>query len=171
MAIAYVTSERLKELLDYCPETGLFRWRVNRRPKFKAGDIAGSTSTKGYRDIKIDEVSYRLHRLAWLYMTGEWPKDQLDHINGIKSDNRFANLREVTNAQNCQNQGKRKNNTSGFNGVHWSKRMHKWQVSISVNMKRIHLGYFDDPEQAGAVYELAKAKYHVHSPVHETLSL
>lgn len=92
-----LTQEVLKSLLYYDPETGIFVWLVTRQ-RSPAGKEAGGYDEKGYRRICVNGTKVRAHRLAWLYMTGEWPEDQLDHINGLKDDNRFVNLREATNS-------------------------------------------------------------------------
>lgn len=162
MAKADLTAQYVRQILSYDPETGIFRWAIERRPsRFKPGSIAGGLAAKGHIAIKIDGQSYKAHRLAWLYMTGEWPHQQIDHRNRIPADNRFKNLRECTNPVNCQNQGIRKNNASGFAGVH---RFHKkWAASISINMTRIHLGSFDTPEEAAAAYMQAKNRLHISS--------
>lgn len=165
MAKTNLTAHRLKELLDYDPATGRFTWNNVGPPRnAKKGDPAGGLGSKGHWCIKLDDRTYKAHRLAWLFMTGEWPQQQLDHMNGIPADNRFENLRECSTAENCQNQGKRKNNTSGFHGVHWHKLRRKWVASISVGMKRIQLGCFHDPAEAGAAYVKAKLELHIHSP-------
>lgn len=170
MAKANLTAQYLRQILNYEPETGIFRWAIVRRPSpFKPGDRAGTIDKKkGHLIIKINGKSYKAHRLAWLYVTGEWPTTQLDHKNITPADNRLDNLRECTTAINCQNQGMRKNNRSGFPGVYWHKKGKRWIASISVNMKRIHLGYFDDLEEAGAAYMKAKLAFHVHSPAFKT---
>jgi hypothetical protein len=166
MARPKLTAKYLREILNYDPRSGIFTWAIERRPSpFKPGDRAGCIAAKGHIAIRIDGWTYKAHRLAWLYMTGEWPKDQIDHMNGIPDDNRFENLRECNNAENCQNQGVRSNNTSGVHGVWWSKTHRKWQTRISVNMKSIHLGFFDSLEEAGAAYAKAKIKHHIDSPV------
>lgn len=166
MAKPQLTAKYLRKIMNYDPDTGLFTWAIERRPSpFKPGDKAGCKEGKGYISIKIDGASHKAHRLAWLYTTGKWPKDQIDHRNRIPDDNRFENLRECNTAENCQNQGLRSNNTSGFQGVHWRKDSRKWIARIMVNMKSIHLGYFDNAKEAGAAYAEAKAAYHIDSPV------
>lgn len=116
-----LTAERLRELLSYDPETGIFR-RVATRRQVKSGDIAGSDDGKGYWRIRVNGEKHRAHRLAWLYVNGAWPIDQLDHINGDKLDNRICNLREATNSENQQNRSLPKSNTSGRLGVHFDKQ-------------------------------------------------
>src|ERR1700719_1662744 len=99
-----IDDDRLRELLSYDPETGVFRWLVRKRQNVKAGDVAGSFDGCGYCKISIDRRAYKAHRLAWLYMTGEWPPAEIDHINMNRADNRFANLRLATRHQNMANQ-------------------------------------------------------------------
>jgi hypothetical protein len=94
-----LTVERLRELLTYDPETGELRWRVTRRRAAK-GSLAGTLNRNGYRNIEVEQRCYKAHRLAWLYVTGEWPKETIDHINCKRDDNRWANLRQATTAEN-----------------------------------------------------------------------
>lgn len=150
------TAERVRELLHYDPLSGLFT-RLVSRANAHVGDVAGTDSGRGYLRIRVDGKKYVAHRLAWFYMTGEWPAEQIDHINGCPSDNRWSNLREATRHQNSINTRKRQDNTSGFKGVHWHKSGKKWQAYIKLNGKKYHLGYFDTPEAASAMYEGAAA--------------
>jgi len=160
-----LTAERLRELLHYDPETGVFTRRVDRRPGVKAGDIAGHIKpNKGYRLIWIG-CNWMAHRLAWLYVHGSWPDGQLDHINQDKLDNRIANLRLVNHAQNMQNRPHQRNNVSGFKGVAPCRKTGRWQALICSNNKQIHLGLFDSPELAHAAYCEAAARLHTHNPV------
>jgi hypothetical protein len=124
------------------------------------GEISGWVeSITGYRHICIDGCTYKAHRLAYLYMTGEWPKDQIDHINMDKNDNRWGNLRAATRSQNMANTRARTDNISGFKGVVWMKRQHEWAARIGVNGKQIHLGYFDKPHVAYAAVCVASRKH------------
>jgi hypothetical protein len=157
-----LTADRLRELLHYDPETGVFTWRVKRRC-VEAGAAAGSISPSRYRTIMVAGKNYQAHRLAWLYTTGEWPAEDIDHINGVRSDNRIANLRTCTRAQNSQNTCKR-SNRSGARGVWWHARAQKWAAGITVNYKAHHLGLFDDIESASAAYVDAKARFHTFHP-------
>src|SRR4051812_36538770 len=112
--------ERLHELLDYQPDTGVFRWKKRRGPR-SAGAIAGSVATKGYWRITLDGQECLAHRLAWLYVHGTWPDGELDHIDQVKTNNRISNLRPVTSSQNKQNiSGPQRNNASGHRGVYWA---------------------------------------------------
>ena len=161
-----LTQARLKEMLHFDPNSGIFTWLVDRPPKVSAGQIAGTTKgTKGYRLIVIDSDTFRAHRLAWLYVTGTFPKSQIDHINGNRDDNRLTNLREATSAENRQNNGMYRSNTSGFAGVTWHVARKKWRSQIQVDGKNMGLGYFDTPDAAQLAYLEAKAKFHSFSPV------
>ena len=126
----------------------------------RAGGIAGSTNSAGYLQIRIDGHRYLLHRLAWLYVTGEWPEAEMDHQNGDRADNRFCNLRPATNSENGRNRGGAKRNTSGFKGVSWDARLRKWKAKIVVNGHQIYLGLFDNPIHAWIAYREAALKYH-----------
>lgn len=152
---------RLMELLHYSPDTGHFTW-IKRGCGVTIGRIAGgSMGNRGYRRIKIDGRMYLAHRLAWLYMKGSWPKDEIDHINMVRDDNRISNLREATRLQNSRNKKIRKDNSSGMKGVHFHKSTRKWQVTCGFNSKLIYLGLFDDMELADLVASEFRSKYHV----------
>ena len=163
------TQERLKELLSYDQNTGVFVWLAQTSSRAKIGDIAGTLMAIGYRLIGIDGKLYRAHRLAWFYMTGDWPVAGMDHINGVKDDNRWDNLREATQAENSQNMAIRSDNTSGYMGVCWDRRKGKWQAQIKVAGRNKHLGYFDMPEAAHAAYLAAKAEIHTFQPIPRTI--
>jgi len=155
-----LTQSRLKELLHYDPETGIFTRRVGRGPS-KAGARVGSRNSCGYIQITIDYRNYHAHRLAFLYMTGALPEQQVDHINGVRNDNRWANLRDVS--ANCNHRnigGPMKNNTSGFLGVCWDKNWNSWKASITVARRSVNLGRFPTPELAHTAYLKAKDKLH-----------
>jgi hypothetical protein len=141
-----LTAERLRELLAYDPETGVFTRRSN-------GRVTGHRDRKGYLRIGIDRRSHGAHRLAFLYMTNAWPIDQVDHINHQKADNRWANLRSATNAQNHANVDTRKTGGTGFRGV-WLHR-NKYRVRIQHNGRKLNLGSYATPEEASAVYQEA----------------
>lgn len=150
---------RLKELMHYSPDTGVFTW-AQARGRVKAGDIAGVLHHDGYILIKTGGKMYLAHRLAWLYKTGSWPADMIDHINQNKADNRWCNLREATRSQNSQNTGLQVNNTSGVRGVNWHKQEGKWRVRFALNGKRYSFGAYDDLETAAAVAAGARKKLH-----------
>lgn len=150
-----LTATKCREFLDYNPDTGVFLWK---KSKVKAaGRTAGTITSHGYYQISICCRVYYAHRLAWLYMTGEWPKDQVDHIDMDKSNNRFANLRESDASRNSANTKTRKNR-SGLKGARWDKG--KWSSTIVVNKKRIYLGRYEKAEDAHAAYRAAAIKYH-----------
>ena len=156
-----ITASRLKELIEYCPNTGLMIWKKdNSNPnRIKAGSFVGTVTKKGYVNVQIDKKMYKAHRLAWLYVYGEMPSKQIDHINGVRSDNRISNLREANNLQNSHNRRKPNNvSTTGFLGV--VKKKDRFQSRINVNGKRFHLGCFDTAEEAYAAYVSAKRIYH-----------
>ena len=155
-----MTQDELKEILDYDPETGIFRWKVSKNQHAKIGEVAGTLHPSGYRYVKINEKPYPEHRLAWLYVYGKWPEDMIDHINGFKDDNRIENLREATRSENFCNRTKYNNNTSGIKGVCWHKISKKWQARIRINNKNKHLGLFDSPEEAYEAYCKAAKELH-----------
>lgn len=155
-----LTLGRLKELLDYDPDTGIFTWKVWRGGSAVAGSVAGNIDSHGHRQIKIDQIRYMAHRLAWLYFYGQLPNEEIDHINTIKNDNRINNLRMATHSQNMMHRGKNNNNTSGYKGVFWLKCASKWMAIIRVNRKRIYLGLFDSPFKAHEAYCEAAKLHH-----------
>ncbi len=152
------TAERLREVLHYDPDTGVFTARYTHR-KRKVGSILGNVSKKGYLYFWFEGRAQAAHRMAWLYVHGEWPKDQIDHINRNPADNRIANLRECTNAENRQNIKPEGYGKSGRLGV-VQDSTGKWRASIGLDGKRVHLGCFDTIEEAYGVYQEAKQKTH-----------
>lgn len=145
-----LTSERLRGVLDYDPDTGLFTRRLS-RGCVKSGTIAGTANADGYLKIAVDGRDYSAHRLAWLYMTGEWPVDQIDHRDRNRANNRWGNLREATHAQNGRNLSRRSDNTSGRSGVSWDKDTGKWRARIRIDGADRHLGLFTSLDAATAV--------------------
>jgi hypothetical protein len=165
MKTSEVTAEMLRERMAYDPETGVFRLRRSQK-RWKAGQVAGSLGKNGYVHIRVAGVLCLAHRLAWLYVNGVWPAEQVDHINGDRIDNRMANLRLATNQQNQRNSKLPRDNTSGFKGAflvssrkHW-KKGRRWKAAITVNSRSIHLGYFATPEEAHAAYCAAAEKHY-----------
>lgn len=154
-----LTAEYLRSILHYDQETGIFTRKVSTSNRVKVGDVAGCPDGQGYLQISVQSRLYQAHRLAWLYMHGEWPKLNIDHINRNPSDNRLVNLRDVTNKQNMQNAGKYSHNTSGHPGVSWYKQKSKWRARITHNQKQIHLGYFSILEEAIAARKAAEKLY------------
>lgn len=160
-----LSQEDIKAILDYDPGTGVFRWKIQQSNSIKSGDVAGYIDD-GYRKISIFGAEYKAHRVAWVWMTGEWPVDQVDHRNRDRSDNRWSNLRQATTAENKQNQKIYKNNTSGLTGVTFDKKSKKWLARIGVCGVRKYLGSFDDASSAFAAYTVAKASLHSFNPFH-----
>ena len=154
-----LTVEYLRSILHYDPATGIFTRKVSTARRVKVGDVAGCPDGHGYLRIMVRSRLHQAHRLAWLYVYGTWPKDQLDHINRNPSDNRIANLRDVSHKQNLQNASKRSDNTSGHSGVRWYKRDSKWVACITHNYKQIHLGLFTTLEEAIAARKAAEKLY------------
>jgi hypothetical protein len=148
-----LTIERLKEVLEYNPDSGVWTWigRTGEKSRSRPGKIAGWLTNGGYVTIQIDRVDYMAHRLAWFYMTGSWPKAGIDHKNCIESDNRWINLREATHRQNHGNRRRPSNNESGYKDVSWHKRAKKWVAQGGASPRR-HLGYYVSKEEAAAAY-------------------
>lgn len=162
--MAQITASRLRELLHYESETGRFYWLSDRGGSARAGTLAGSINGEGYLAIQVDGQLYLAHRLAWLWVHERWPTATLDHKNRVRTDNRLANLREATRAQNRQNTGLRANNTSGFTGAFWFKPTGKWVARIGVDGRKVFLGSYDSAEAAHEAYKAAAAKLHTHRP-------
>lgn len=151
--------ERVRHLVTYWPETGDFWWRVPKRGS-RLGGLAGSKDKKGYITICLDGVHYFAQRLAWFYMTTEWPPHDVDHRNLDRGDNRFQNLRPATRAQNLANRNKHSNNQSGLKGVLLHKQSGLWVARIGVSGESIYLGYFKTKEEAHAAYAAAATKHY-----------
>lgn len=162
MATPILDAERLRDILEYDPETGIFHWKVMLAHRRKPGDIAGGR-THGYIEIGIGGKSYRAHHLAWLYVTGEWPSAYIDHKDGNRSNNAFKNLRVVTNQQNAQNRHwvSSKKTTTSYLGVTWHKQRQCWMAQIRTKDGRnLNLGLYDDDYQAHLAYLYAKRDLH-----------
>lgn len=164
-----LTQERLKEMLSYDPKTGHWTWLVDTktgrgagRVHMKAGSQAGAVShAKGYRKIGIDGQRYLAHRLAFLWMTGEWPKHQVDHIDGDGGNNAWNNLRDVTRSVNMQNRKRAtKDSLTGILGVTFNRNRQKWVAQITINNAPKGLGYFETSEAAHHAYLEAKRQLH-----------
>jgi hypothetical protein len=161
-----LTQQRLKELVHYDPDTGVFTWLVDRSDKVKAGDVAGGSNlSHGYRRLCIDYKIYQQHRLAFLYMEGKFPDRLVDHINGIRSDNRWCNLRHADGFGNAQNSAIRSDNTSGHPGIWKPKNKNKWVVQV----RNKHVGYCGSFEEAKKMYQQYAIKqygefYRPHTP-------
>lgn len=150
----------IRDVLHYNPDTGIFVWVKRKSRRDCLGKRAGGKSLDGYTYIVVRGRKYRAHRLAWLYMTGDWPPHQIDHINGDRADNRFANLRPATHEQNQANSKKPVTNTSGFKGVHWKAGHKKWVASIHINGRPKYLGARDTAAEAHELYRAAAIKLH-----------
>ncbi len=153
-----ITNLELKKCLRYDPETGLFSWIISLGP-VNDGDIAGSIHHTGYVVIRHSGRLYAAHRLAFLYMTGSWPNDEIDHINGIRADNRWKNLRECSVAQNRMNKVIYRNNKSAVVGIRWRENDKRWIARINCRGEEIYLGCFQEKEAAMAVRRAAEDKY------------
>lgn len=152
-----LSQESLKELLSYDPMSGVFRWKRN-RPRARVGDTAGYLSSGGYMRVQVAGRSYPLHRLAFLYMEGSFPADEVDHINRDRVDNRFSNLRKVEKAANLRNKGVYRNSALGVTGV--VQRGARYRAYINRDGRRVNLGTFDTLSEARQAYAGAKEILH-----------
>lgn len=163
--------EYLRSIIDYDPCTGVLTWRARPRELFTTsrsykiwnarfcGRQAGYSSN-GYIQVRIGKSIHLAHRVAWAYMTGAWPEKQLDHIDGDKSNNMFANLREATNSENGYNRERYSNNTSGVKGVCWDKSVSKWKAQIKAENACVYSKYFDDIDSASKAIVEERRKFH-----------
>jgi hypothetical protein len=154
-----LTAQRVRDLLAYDPITGVFVWRVARGP-VQAGTIAGSPNEWGHIRIKIDGHLYMAHQVAWLLMTGAWPSHQIDHRDTNPANNAWKNLRPATGSQNMANIGLRRDNKTGFKGVHQRPGQITFSASLRKNCKTIHLGTFKTAEEAHKAYCKAASEIH-----------
>lgn len=153
-----LTVERLREVLHYDPETGVFT-SIIARGKLRKGAVLGTRTSKGYFEFTVEGAKRYAHCWAWFYVTGEWPSRQIDHRDTDKSNNKWGNFRLATNAQNHQNRtAPYKGNLSGLLGVH--PRRNKYTARISVGGKQKYLGTFSDKHEAHTAYLKAKAELH-----------
>ena len=144
-----LTAARLREALDYDPATGRFRWKQCKARWMGSGLIAGCPHIAGYWMIGIDRKRYLAHRLAWLWVHGKWPENQIDHKDGNRRNNAISNLREATNGQNMTNRPASNRSKTGIRGVYIHKPSGRYRVQLG-HHRRIHIGYFDDLESASA---------------------
>lgn len=173
-----ITPEQIRKMFAYDAETGVLTWRPRDLNMFAgkecdaaraygvwnarfAGKAAGNLNKyRGYIYININKGLYRAHRIIWCLVHGEWPPNEIDHINGNRADNRLENLRLATRSENMRNRVKSPKNSTGFKGVRFHKLSRKYAARITVHRKEIHLGLFEAPEDAFAAYCAAAKKYH-----------
>lgn len=161
-----LTQEQVKELFDYDSENG---WMI--RKKDNHGRVVNRpcghkpVHSAGYGQVNIDGKIYFAHRVIWLWHKGEWPENDIDHIDRDPMNNRIENLRSATRSENNQNASIRKDNSSGFRGVYYHKAKKKYMAKIKVGDRQIYLGLFDTTEEAFLAYQLAKIQYHPTSPI------
>ena len=153
-----ISQTRLKEAFSYDPETGVFVWKIQ-SGRMKPGQIAGVTNPAGYRMIRLDGKLIMAHRLAWIYMTGSAPTDFIDHINGVRNDNRWVNLRPANRSQNSYNSKGRENCTSKWKGVSWDAPRGKWKAQLRAQGKTYVLGRFEDEREAAEAYLFAALEH------------
>lgn len=148
-----MTQIEIRNLVNYDENIGKMVWKeILPYHRAKVGDFVGTLHHSGYYYVTINKVYYGIHRLIWLYVHGKFPTNVIDHINGIRSDNRLCNLREATQQQNCMNRRKNVNNTSGYTGVVLDKRTGNWNAQTKIMKKNIHIGTFKTPEDANDAY-------------------
>jgi hypothetical protein len=152
-----LTQERLRELLDYDPKTGKFRWRAREESNQRFGHIAGSRTRSEYWAIRIDGRPYQAHQLAWLYMKGEWGRPVIDHCDGNPFNNQWSNLRLSTHSNNAANRRRPRSNTSGFKGVTFDRQRGNWKAQITKDGRYYCVGRYATAEEAHAAY-VAKAR-------------
>lgn len=150
----------VREYLEYSPDTGVFRWARDVGCRIKKGQIAGSVGSQGYIDITAAGHRFLGHRLAWLIHYGSMPLGMIDHINGNRSDNRIANLRDATSSENSRNAKTLYNNASGVKGVWWNKLIRKWEATIRVHGETITVGRFDLISDAESAIRAARDELH-----------
>lgn len=146
-----ITQAELHQLVSYDPDSGEMFWK-SPMGKVKAGKKISCKDSRGYVVVRLNGTLYRVHRLAWVYINGDHDFQLIDHINGIKSDNRIENLRACSYLENARNLAKRKSNKTGFKGVSWNAEKAKFKAVTSINGKQKFLGYFDDAIEASNAY-------------------
>jgi len=154
----------LKDILHYSKETGVFTWLIPTSDRCRVGQVAGTLRPDGYVSIQILKRRYMAHRLAWFYVTGVEPPDEIDHENFMRSDNRWDNLRLATSKQNKENSRLRSTNKSGYIGVHWDKSRGKWLAYVTHHKKFINLGRFDSQLEAAKTALIHRKRLFSHFP-------
>ena len=154
-----ITHTQLKEVLEYDPDTGLLKWLVT-RGRVKAGYVAGRCRPDGYVTIKVDGRDYLAHRLAWLWTTGLWPLDEIDHKDGNPNNNRWSNLRQATSRQNHYNSRRMTRNVSGVKGVLWVAAEQRWVARVRAPDGRSHTKRCLSKEDAAAFYKARAEELH-----------
>lgn len=157
-----ITAEEAREMFNYNPETGVITWRKRPVPRIRVGSVAGHRHGEGYISIGFRGKSYLAHRLAWLIMLGVWPEEVIDHVDGVRDCNKWANLRSVSQKENMRNAAIGKSNASGVQGVGWHRRANKWLSQIKVDGKVIYLGVFKIFDDAVTARKNAEEKYGFH---------
>lgn len=153
--------ERLRQVISYDEMEGTFVWRMSNSARAPIGSPAGGVTSYGYLAIRVDKRLYLAHRLAWLYVYGDWPEFVIDHINGNKLDNRISNLRDVRRQTNNENRkAANRNSKSGCLGVHWSRQQGMWQARLMINRRSVHVGFFREVSSARDAYFEAKKRIH-----------
>lgn len=150
----------LKDFMDYNPDTGIFTWKKYRCQTAIAGQQVNCKDQKGYVIFGWKRHYYRAHHVAWWWVTGKMPQGEIDHVNNVRHDNRFINLREASSTQNNHNRLRPITNTRGVKGVNWHKHQGKWVARITVNGARISLGYYHSLEMAEQAMRDAREFYH-----------
>ena len=150
-----LTQKQVKRQFSYNKKTGILKWKIG----IRKGKNVGCLDERGYIQTVINNKKTYIHRLIWLYVYGEFPKKEIDHINRIKDDNRICNLRDVSRQINNYNHGLNKNNKSGYKGVRWNKKCNKWASFIGINNKLIHLSCFKLIKDAIKARKRAELKY------------
>ena len=158
-----LTYEQAHYHFAYSPLTGALVWKVPKGSRALAGAPAGALDARGYMGVTINKRPYKNHRIIWLMVTGHWPPVEIDHINGIRHDNRLVNLRAVNRTENTRNAAQRKDNSSGVTGVSWDKSRQKWFACIKVNRKTKPLGRFTDKNDAIKARQRAEKYYGFHA--------
>lgn len=173
-----ITSDTVREIFSYSPDTGELRWNKRPRSHFStegswksfntrfSGRVAGSEHNfnceKFYRFLTFRDRGYLIHRIIWLHSTGDWPAEEIDHIDGNGLNNRIDNLRDVSHRENARNVKKGSRNTSGAVGVGWMQSKGKYRATIGINRKNISLGHYTDFNDAVDARKKAEIKYGFH---------